>query len=189
MCNILYDIWHQRHASRLLVHHLDDYICQVLLVWNHAYPLSSILHLMTLFQRSGCRESGPRWQRLPQNRQCVWKSKMDKVELHARFSGGVVVLDWSRSFDFEMLRLINFWRIYWHTWLVIYYGVVIVLSQLFLKINVNTITPTFLDLILFYVRTRPDVIRELLQSLSRNHLWELKKHADIVINYTTTTTH
>ena len=74
------------------------------------------------------------WQRLLQNRQCVWKSKVDKMEWHARFSGGVVVLNWSWSFDFEMLCLIS---TFWHTWLVAYCGVVIVM------INANTITPKF----------------------------------------------
>jgi len=92
---------------RLPMYHFDYSIRQVLLVWNQVYPpCSAILHLMTLFQCSGCQESGPSWQLLQQNRQCVWKSKVDKVERHARFSDGVVVLDWSWSFDFQMLRLI-----------------------------------------------------------------------------------
>jgi hypothetical protein len=49
----------------------------------------------------------------------------------------LVVWFWDATLD------MNLWRIFWHTWLVAYCGVVIVLSQLFLKINVNTITPKF----------------------------------------------
>jgi len=49
----------------------------------------------------------------------------------------LVVLFWDATLD------MNFWRICWHTWLVAYYGVVIVLDQLFVKMNLNTITPKF----------------------------------------------